>query len=61
MGHRFVDARVIRDRMDAKDARMQREQAKATQRYCGPCDKWVPARQTTCAACGAVTDKQERG
>lgn len=30
-------------------------------RYCGPCDKWVPAAQTTCKACGADTDKAEQG
>ena len=26
-------------------------------RYCGMCDKWVPARETECKACGARTDK----
>lgn len=30
MGHRFVDARVIRRRMDEKDVRMQREMARRT-------------------------------
>jgi hypothetical protein len=28
-------------------------------RYCGPCDKWVPARETECKACGAPTDKAD--
>lgn len=26
-------------------------------RYCGMCDKWVPARETVCKACGADTEK----
>lgn len=30
------------------------------QRYCGMCDKWVPARETECRACGAATDKAEQ-
>ena len=37
-----------------------------TKRYCGPCDKWVPAKDTVCKACGADTDRltnedRERG
>jgi DnaJ-class molecular chaperone len=27
------------------------------QRYCMPCDTWVPASQKVCKACGADTDK----
>jgi len=27
------------------------------QRYCGMCDKWVPANETVCKACGADTDR----
>lgn len=30
-------------------------------RYCEMCDRWVPAKQTTCKACGAATVKAERG
>lgn len=26
-------------------------------RYCMPCEKWVPAGQKVCKACGADTDK----
>ncbi len=29
-------------------------------RYCGMCDKWVPAKETVCKACGADTDKALR-
>lgn len=32
---------------------------KAKKRYCGMCDKWVPAQETECKACGALTDKAE--
>jgi DnaJ-class molecular chaperone len=27
-------------------------------RYCMPCDKWVPWRETVCKACGADTDPE---
>ncbi len=26
-------------------------------RYCPMCDKWVPARETVCKACGIETEK----
>ena len=26
-------------------------------RYCWACDKWVPAKQTECKACGMPTEK----
>lgn len=29
-------------------------------RYCGPCDKWVPASETECKACGADTELEPR-
>lgn len=29
-------------------------------RYCGMCDRWVSAKQTTCKACGADTYKAEK-
>jgi hypothetical protein len=35
------------------------ERTLAKMRYCGPCDKWVPARETECKACGAPTDKAD--
>ena len=28
-------------------------------RYCGMCDKWVPANQRECKSCGADTDKAD--
>ena len=28
-----------------------------SKRYCPMCDKWVPAKQTECKACGADTEK----
>lgn len=28
-----------------------------TKRYCGLCDRWVPAREYECKLCGAKTDK----
>ena len=35
------------------------EPKRKPKRYCGPCDKWVPAKETICKACGADTDKAE--
>lgn len=32
----------------------------ARQRYCGPCDRYVPARETVCKECGADTDMVPR-
>ena len=29
----------------------------AKRRYCIGCDKWVPAKQTVCHACGAYTER----
>ncbi len=29
-------------------------------RYCPMCDKWVPARETVCKACGQPTEKEQR-
>ena len=28
-------------------------------RYCGPCDRWVPARERVCRQCGADTDSAD--
>ena len=38
---------------------MNEQTKRKSKRYCGPCDKWVPASQAVCKACGADTDKAE--
>lgn len=60
MGHRFVDASVIRARMDAKDARIAREMAERQKKFeevphCPRCGSyaWIYKGDVqACADCG---------
>lgn len=47
------------DLMDALTRALSKVEPKAV-RYCGMCDKYVPAKQFVCKACGQPTDKAER-
>ena len=53
-----MDRTELKERIGALEAELAALRAALSprRRYCGPCDRFVPARETECRRCGADTE-----